>query len=63
MAIWDALSAFIIHFTNPWPEFFMTQLIGWPMFVAASAMHLVVIGLAVQANVREKVGGIDCQRN
>lgn len=61
VAIWDALSAFVIHLTNPWPEFFMMKLIGWPMFFAASAMHLTVIGLAVQAKVRKEVAGSEWQ--
>ncbi|HED17790.1 MAG TPA: hypothetical protein ENI64_13380 [Gammaproteobacteria bacterium] len=53
LAIWDAMSAFIIHITNPWPEFFMIQLLGPAMFFAASAMHLVIIILASQSDVRK----------
>lgn len=52
ISIWDALSAFIIHSTNPWPEFFMIELIGSSMFFAASAMHLTIIILACQQNVK-----------
>ncbi len=52
VAIWDALSAFIIHTTNPWPEFFMIQLFGASMFFAASLMHLIIIWLATQADVK-----------
>ena len=52
VAIWDALSAFVISLTNPWPEFFMLQLFGPTMFFAASFMHLVIIGLALRAEVR-----------
>ncbi|KPJ90960.1 MAG: hypothetical protein AMJ53_12620 [Gammaproteobacteria bacterium SG8_11] len=53
LAIWDALSAFIIHITNPWPEFFMIELLGPSMFFAASAMHLAIIVLACQSDVRK----------
>lgn len=63
VAIWDALSAFVIHLTNPWPEFFMMQLVGWPMFFAASAMHLMVIVLAVRINGRKSLLGGESQSN
>lgn len=53
LAIWDALSAFIIHITNPWPEFFMIELLGSSMFFVASMMHLAIIILACQPNVRK----------
>lgn len=53
LAIWDALSAFIIHITNPWPEFFMIELLGPSMFFAASVMHLAIIILACQPSVRK----------
>ncbi len=57
LAIWDALSAFIIHTTNPWPEFFMIQLLGPSMFFAASFMHLLIIILACQPDVKNKLLG------
>jgi len=53
LAIWDALSAYMIHRTNPWPEFFMIQLFGASMFFAAAAMHLGIILLAWQPDVKE----------
>lgn len=53
LAIWDALSAFIIHTTNPWPEFFMIELLGPSMFFVASIMHLTIIILACQPDVRK----------
>jgi len=55
LAIWDALSAFIIHLTNPWPEFFMIQLLGPSMFFAASFMHLVIIILVCQPDERNRL--------
>lgn len=54
VAIWDALSAFIINSTNPWPEFFMIQAFGNSMFFIASAMHLVIIYMLCQADVRQR---------
>ncbi len=56
IGIWDALSAFIIHTTNPWPEFFMIKLVGSSMFFAASAMHLINIVIACRSDVREELG-------
>ena len=53
LGIWDALSAFTIHHTNPWPEFFMIEMVGPSMFFVASAMHLAIIVFACQADVRE----------
>ena len=38
IGIWDAMSAFVIHNTNPWPEFFMVQIFGGSMFFLASEM-------------------------
>ena len=52
LAIWDALSAFLIHTSNPWPEFFMVQIFGAAMFFVAALMHLLLIGLALRADVR-----------
>lgn len=57
VAIWDALSAFIIHVTNPWPEFFMLQWFGASMFFAAVAAHLVVIVLACRPSARQQLLG------
>jgi len=57
LAIWDALSAYIIHTTNPWPEFFMINLVGSSMFFAAGAMHLAIIILACRQDVRERLIG------
>lgn len=52
VAIWDALSAYIIHQTNPWDDFFMIQLFGSSMFFMASAMHIAIIWLASTTTMR-----------
>ncbi len=41
----DAVAAYIIGRTNPWPEFFMIELFGSTMFFAAALLHLVIIWL------------------
>ena len=58
VAIWDALSAFVIHITNPWPEFFMIEMFGGAMFFAASLMHLAIIILACKPEVRKSYLGL-----
>ena len=58
VGIWDALSAFVIHTTVPWPEFFMTQIFGSSMFFIASAMHVLIIILVNQTEVRQALLGI-----
>ncbi|MGE0880889.1 MAG: hypothetical protein AB7L13_15305 [Acidimicrobiia bacterium] len=45
IGIWDALSAYIVHTTTPWPSFFMIKTFGASMFFMAGAMHAVCIAL------------------
>ena len=52
IAIWDALSAFVVHKTSPWPEFFMIEIFGSSMFFGVSLMHLVVIVLLNQRDIK-----------
>ncbi len=52
IGIWDALSAFLIHRSTPWPEFFMIETFGASMFFAASAMHLANLYLITHREVR-----------
>jgi len=54
VAIWDALSAYIIHTTNPWPDFFMTPMFGSSMFFLAAAMHLSIIVLVSQSELKAR---------
>jgi hypothetical protein len=55
VAIWDTLSAYTIHNSNPWPDFFMLQMVGPSMFFAASGMHLVIVWLATRSNMRAQL--------
>lgn len=43
LGLWDALSAYVVSSTNPWPEFFMLELMGPMMFFAAAGMHLLLL--------------------
>lgn len=59
--IWDAMSAYIIHLTAPWPEFFMIQLFGGSMFFLASAMHAGLIILLLRNDVKSQY--LECRTN
>ena len=52
LGVWDALSALLVHWSVPWDEFFMIELFGSSMFFAASAMHVINIGLMARPVVR-----------
>ena len=52
VAIWDALSAFIVHQTSPWADFFMVEIFGSSMFFIAALMHLANIVLLSQREVK-----------
>lgn len=52
----DALAAFVVDVTTPWPEFFMLEIFGRSMFFVAAAMHLVIIGLLTRPEVLARVG-------
>lgn len=51
VGIWDALSAFLVHHSVPWPEFFMVEIFGASMFFAASAMHLLNLWLVTRPDL------------
>ena len=52
----DALAAFVVDVTTPWPEFFMLEIFGRSMFFVAAAMHLVIIGLLTRPEVLARFG-------
>ncbi|MFW2382325.1 MAG: hypothetical protein ACN4GZ_11245 [Acidimicrobiales bacterium] len=58
VGIWDALSAFLVHQSVPWPEFFMIEIFGPSMFFAASAMHLVNLWLVSRPDMRTRFLGV-----
>ena len=59
IGIWDALSAFMISQTAPWPDFFMLQIFGSSMFFLASAMHALLIWLGFRPEIRAHFLGTD----
>lgn len=52
----DALAAFIIETSAPWPEFFMLEIFGRSMFFAAAALHLTIISLLTSTEVLAHFG-------
>ncbi|MGH1488890.1 MAG: hypothetical protein ACRBK7_05755 [Acidimicrobiales bacterium] len=58
----DAIAAFIVDVSTPWPEFFMLELFGRSMFFAAAAMHGVIIYLLVKQSTRAEFGIATDQR-
>lgn len=52
----DALAAFIVELSTPWPEFFMLELFGRSMFFAATAMHLLILYLLADPEIRDRLG-------
>ena len=56
IAIFDALAAFVVETSAPWPEFFMLEIFGRSMFFLATAMHVVILYLLLQPDVRNEFG-------
>jgi hypothetical protein len=55
----DALFAFVVHQSVPWPEFFMIETFGSAMFFAANAMHFLNIWIVTRDGVRDHFLGPD----
>lgn len=52
IAAFDAVAAFLVDVQSPWPEFFMLEIFGRPMFFAAAAMHVGIIWLLARPDAR-----------
>ncbi len=52
LGIWDALSAYLVHRSVPWPSFFMIEIFGSSMFFAASLMHAICLYLTFTPALR-----------
>lgn len=52
IGIWDAMSAYLIHVAEPWPDFFMIKAFGSSMFFMAAAFHLALMWIAFRPTVR-----------
>lgn len=53
----DAIAAFFVQRTSPWPEFFMLRAFGSSMFFAAAFLHLAIIALLFSPDVRREFWG------
>lgn len=56
VAAFDALAAFLVHSVVPWNDFFMLRLLGPAMFFGAAAMHLLLLWLLLDRDVRRRFG-------
>ena len=56
VAAFDAVAALLIELSTPWPEFFMIQIFGRSMFLAATAMHVAALALLASTDVRSQLG-------
>lgn len=56
VAAFDALAAFVVDTTDPWPEFFMLELFGRSMFFAAVLLHVAIIWLLTSDEIRNRFG-------
>ncbi|MEL7157476.1 MAG: hypothetical protein AAFN30_12850 [Actinomycetota bacterium] len=52
----DAIAAFIVETSAPWPDFFMLELVGRPMFFAAALMHVAIIALLARRDALADCG-------
>lgn len=56
VAAFDALAAYFVEISAPWPEFFMLEMVGRPMFFAAAGLHLLLIFLLTRPETRLSFG-------
>jgi hypothetical protein len=56
VAAFDALAAYLVDIETPWPDFFMLELFGRPMFFAAAGLHVVIIALLARPESRRHLG-------
>lgn len=59
IAIFDAIAAYLVEISTPWPDFFMLQVFGRSMFAAAVALHVVIVVLLARADVRRAHGVVE----
>jgi hypothetical protein len=52
----DALAAYVVDVSTPWPEFFMLKIFGRSMFFVAAAMHVAIIYLLARPEVLAHFG-------
>lgn len=54
IAAFDALAAWLVEVSAPWPDFFMLEVFGRSMFPAAAAMHIAILALLLGHRVRAR---------
>ena len=54
IAAFDALAAFLVEVSVPYPDFFLLETVGRPAFFAAATMHIVIIVLLHRPDVRRQ---------
>lgn len=52
----DAGAAYLVEVRSPWPEFFMLELFGRPMFFAAIVLHGGIIALLLRPDALDDFG-------
>lgn len=52
----DALAAFLVNRSTPWPEFFMLRAFGSSMFFLAAAMQVAIVLLLTRPGARQRFG-------
>ena len=56
VAAFDAFAAWLVEISVPWADFFMLELLGRVMFPAAIALHIVILVLLLQPQIRARYG-------
>jgi len=56
VAAFDALAAWLVEISSPWPDFFMLELAGRTMFPVAIALHVVILVLLLQPEIGARHG-------
>lgn len=56
LGAFDAAAAFLVEVSVPWPEFFMLEIFGRGMFLAAIGLHLGVLALLMRSEIRAGFG-------
>jgi hypothetical protein len=56
LGAFDAAAALLVEVSVPWPEFFMLEIFGRGMFLAAIGLHLGVLALLMWPEIRAGFG-------
>lgn len=59
----DALAAWVVEVSAPWPEFFMLETFGRSMFFAAASMHLFIIYMLSRPDILAEFGLAEARKS